>query len=164
MQLTVTRLKSLSSNPAFERDAAKARRPSTLRYAARHPSFENLVMQSSSPVASTASFRQVQRQGFLESVEMQAASPVLSSSAVAAVSRSLGCVPSVAAGNCRGAGFAAFGKRWVRGVRAASPVPAPSPNMAVKRDWPSAASVGCCGMRPSAHSLPCVAASPLLLR
>jgi len=121
-------------------------------------------MQSSLPVASTASLRQVRRHGFLMSVEMQAGSPVLSSSAVAVVSRSVGFVPLVAVGSGRGGGFAAFSKRWGRGVPALAPVPAPSPNMAVKRDWPSAASVGCCGMRPSSYSLPCVAASPLLLR
>ena len=102
-------------------------------------------MQSSLPVASPASFRQVQWQGFLMSVEMQAGSPVLSPSAVAAVSRSLGCLPSAVVGSCRGAGFAAFCKRWGRGVPAFAPIPAPSSNMAVKRDWPSAASVGCCG-------------------
>ena len=85
-------------------------------------------MQSSLPVASTASFRQVQWQGFWESVEMQAGLPVLSPSAVAVVSRSLGFVPSAAVGSCRGAGFAAFCKRWVRGVPAFAPVPSPSPN------------------------------------
>ena len=121
-------------------------------------------MQSSLPVASTASLRQVQRQGFLMSVEMQAGSPVLSSSAVAVVSRSLGFVPSVAVGSCRGAGFAAFGKRWVRGVRAASPVPVSLPNPAVKRDWPSAASVGSCGSRASSHSWDALRPAPYLKR
>jgi len=42
-------------------------------------------MQSSSPVASTASFRQVRRQGYLMSVEMQAGSPVLRYAEFAAV-------------------------------------------------------------------------------
>ncbi len=161
--LTPTHNPALNAVP-FGHWTPLKRRPLALRYAARHLSFENLVMRSSSPVASTASHRQVQRRGFLVSIEMQAASPVLSSSAVAVVSRSLGFVPSVAVGSCRGAGFAAFSKRWVRGVPAFAPVPAPLPNMAVKRDWPSAASVWCCGSRASSHSLPCVAASPLLLR
>ena len=118
-------------------------------------------MQPSSPVVSFANLRHVRRQIFLVSAEMRAVQPVVNPQAVVRVARAVGAAASVAAGSCRGAKPAAFGKRWVRGAPAFAPDPASSPNPAVKRDWPSAASVGCRGMRSSAPSLPCVAASPL---
>jgi hypothetical protein len=112
-------------------------------------------MQASSPSA-----------GFtlVASAELQAASPVVNPQAVARVARPVRVVASASVGCRRSAKSAGFGKRGVHCVRAASPVPTSSPNMAVKRDWPSAASAQCCGLHISAPSLPCVAASPLLLR
>ena len=112
-------------------------------------------MQPSSPSAGFA---------LVASAEKRAVSPVANLQAVVRVARAVRAVASVAVGSRRGAAVAGFGKRRVRGVRAAAPVPTSTPNPAVKRDWPSAASVGCCGSRASSHSLPCVAASPLLLR
>ena len=112
-------------------------------------------MQPSSPSAGFA---------LVASAEMRAVLPVVSSQAVVSFTRAVRAVASVAVGSRRGAKSAAFGKRRVRGVPAFAPVPASLPNLAVKRDWPSAASVGCCWMQSSAPSLPCVAASPLLLR
>lgn len=96
--------------------------------------------------------------------DKRAASPVVNPQAVVRVARSVGAVASVAVGSRRGAAVAGFCERWGRGVPASAPVLKPSPNMAVKRDWPLAASVGCRGLATSSPSLPSVAASPLLLR
>jgi hypothetical protein len=98
------------------------------------------------------------------SADKRAVSPVVNPQAVVRVARSVGAVASFAVGSRRGAKYAALGKRWGRGVPASTPVLKPSPNMAVKRDWPKAASVGCGGLHSSSPSLPSVAASPLLLR
>ena len=96
--------------------------------------------------------------------DKRAASPVVNPQAVVRVARSVGVVASATVGSHRRARFAALGKRWGRGVPASTPALKLSPNMAVKRDWPSAASVGCDGLHSSSPSLPSVAASPLLLR
>lgn len=112
-------------------------------------------MQPSSPSVGIA---------LVASAEKRAVPPVVNPQAVVRVARPVRAVASATVGSRRNAAVAAFGKRWVRGVPAFAPVPAPSPNMAVKRDWPLAASVGCRGLHTSPPSLPCVAASPLLLR
>lgn len=112
-------------------------------------------MQPFSPCAGIA---------LVTAAEMRAALPVVNRQAVVRVARAVGVVASFALGSRRGAKCAALGKRWGRGVRASTPVPAPWPNMAVKRDWPKVASVGCGGLQASSPSLPCVAASPLPLR
>jgi hypothetical protein len=98
------------------------------------------------------------------SAEMRAVSLVVNPQAVVRVVRAVRVVASAAARGRCGAAVAGFGGRGGRGVPASVPVPKPSPNMAVKRDWPSAASVGGKGLLASSPSLPCVAASPLLLR
>lgn len=96
------------------------------------------------------------------SVAIQAASPVFSLSVVAAASHAVGFVSSLVVG-C-GAGFTAFGKRWVRGEWASSLVPASLPNPAVKRDWPSAALVGVCGTCASSLSWGALWPAPYLQR
>ena len=121
-------------------------------------------MQPSSPVVSFANLRHVRRQIFLVSAEMRAVQPVVNPQAVVRVARAVGAAASVAAGSCRGAKPAAFGKRWVRGAPAFAPVPASSPNPAVKRDWPSAASVESCGSRASSHSWGALRPAPYLQR
>ena len=73
------------------------------------------------------------------SAEMRAVSLVVNPQAVVRVARAVGAVASVAVGGRRGAKSAVFGKRWVRGVRAAAPVPVSSPNPALKRDGRKAA-------------------------
>ena len=71
------------------------------------------------------------------SAENEAASLVVNSQAVAMAERVISDVPSVTAVSRRGATAAGFGKRGVRGVLAASLVPASSPNPAFE---PTAAS------------------------
>ena len=95
------------------------------------------------------------------SAEKRAVPPVVSPQAVVRVARVVRVVASVTVGSRRGARFAAFGGRWVRGVRTFAPVPVSSPNPAVKRDRPSAASAGCCDSRASSSLVACVAARPL---
>ena len=71
------------------------------------------------------------------SVEMQAVLPVVNPQAVVRIARPFGSVASAAVGSRRDAKSAGSGKRGGRGVRAASPVPPPSPNPAFE---PTAAS------------------------
>ena len=104
------------------------------------------------------------RSMLVAAADKQALSLVVRQQAVASFVRPVGAVASFAAGSRHGARAAAFGKRWGRGVPASEPILKPSPNMAVKRDWPEAASVGCCSLATPSPSLPRVAASPLLLR
>ena len=96
--------------------------------------------------------------------DIHAASPVVNPKAVVRVAPPVGTVASFAAGSRRGARYAAFGKRWGRGVPVSTPVLEPSPNMAVKRDWPKAASVVCFGPAAPSPTRSHVAASPLPLR
>lgn len=93
-----------------------------------------------------------------------AALPVVKPQAVACAARPVRAVASFAVGSRRGARCAAFGKRWGRGVSASTPVLEPSPNMAVKRDWPKAASFECFKSAAPSPSRASVAASPLPLR
>ena len=97
------------------------------------------------------------------SADKRAVSPVVNPQAVVRVARSVGAVASFAVGSRRGAKYAALGKRWGRGVPASTPVLKPSPNMAVKRDWPKAASLECFRAAALLPSLVSVAAQPLTL-
>ena len=76
-------------------------------------------MQPSSPSAGIA---------LVASAEMQAMSPVVSSQAVVHFPRPVRAAASATVGRRRGAKASAFCNRWVRGVRAASPVRPSSPN------------------------------------
>jgi hypothetical protein len=87
-------------------------------------------MQPSSPSSAIA---------LAASAEIRAVSPVVNPQAVVRVARSARVVASATVGGRCCAAVAGFGERWVRGVRAASPVPASSPNPALKRDGRKAA-------------------------